>query len=385
MKMDRSTMARAAERLQWPVRIEPVLQNALRWWLGELASFVPDAWRRRIAGLRSRTVLVDDGAGLMLWRETGRERGTMGRLAHGLHPAHQHPRDVVLRVPAERALRVAASLPLAAERNLDQVIGFEFERLLPFRRAETYYTHRILRRDKTTRSLQIELTALPRAEIDDAVQEAARAGLHVASVEIPAAAVGDTPSLIAFEKRGQEGARSRGRLVLTTLAAIVLVLATAAVMLPFWQAEQTRDQLTARLTAARHEAALSAKLQNQIDAQLRDRHFLVDRRQHMPTVTQLLDVLTRLTPDDTWLTELQLAGSSIRLTGEAGSATGLLGLIAQAPDFRNAAFRSPVVQDAKLGRERFDLSAQIAPQDGKGAAAKAADAKGADDNGAGGK
>ena len=42
MKMDRGTVARAAERLQWPVRVEPVLQNALRWWLGELASFVPN-------------------------------------------------------------------------------------------------------------------------------------------------------------------------------------------------------------------------------------------------------------------------------------------------------------------------------------------------------
>jgi general secretion pathway protein L len=370
-------MARAAERLQWPVRIEPALQNALRWWLGELASFVPEALRQRVAGLRSRTVLVDDGAGLMLWRETGRERGAMGRLHHRLRAAHQQPLDVVLRLPAERALRVAASLPLAAERNLDQVIGFEFERLLPFRRSESYYTHRILMRDKTARSLQIELTALPRAEVDGAVQEAARAGLHVASVEIPAAAVGDTPSLIALEKRGQEGARSRGRLVLTTLAAIVLVLAAAAVVLPFWQAEQTRDQLAARLTAARGEAELSAKLQNQIAAQLRDQNFLVDRRQHMPTVTQLLDVLTRLTPDDTWLTELQLNGSDIRLTGEAGSATGLLGLIAQAPDFRNTAFHSPVVQDPKLGRERFDLGAQIAPNDTKGAAAKGADAKGA--------
>lgn len=368
-------MARAAERLQWPLRVEPVLQNALRWWLGELASFVPEALRQRIAGLRSRYVLVDDGAGLMLWRETGRERGAMGRLHQRPRTANQHPLDVVLRLPAEKALRVAAPLPLAAERNLDQVIGFEFERLLPFRRGEAYYTHRVLARDKTTQSLQIELTALPRIEIDETLQAAARVGLHVASVEIPPAAIGDVPSLIALEKRGQQRATSRGRLVLAALATVVLVLALAAIVLPFWQAEQTRDRLTAQLTVARGEAELSAKLQNQIDARLRDQHFLVDRRQHMPTVTQLLDVLTRLTPDDTWLTELQLNGSDMRLTGEAGSATGLLGLIAQSPDFRNAAFRSPVVQDAKLSRERFDLGAQIAPNDTKGAGAKGAGGK----------
>ena len=83
------------------------------------------------------------------------------------------------------------------------MVGFEFERLLPFRRNEAYYAHRILARDKTSRTLQVELTALPRAEVDAVVQIAARAGLHVASIEIPAAASGDAPSSIALEKSGQ--------------------------------------------------------------------------------------------------------------------------------------------------------------------------------------
>jgi general secretion pathway protein L len=369
MKMDRGTVAHAAERLQWPVRVEPMLQNALRWWLGELAGFVPESVRHRVAGLRSRYVLVDDGAGLALWRETGREREAMGRIHQRTRAANQHPLDVVLRMPAERALRIAAPLPLAAERNLDQVVGFEFERLLPFRRNEAYYAHRILARDKTSRTLQVELTALPRAEVDAAVQIAARAGLHVASIEIPAAASGDAPSFIALEKSGQGRATSR-RLVLTVLTTIVLVLAVAAIALPFWRAGKIRDRLTTELTVARREAELSAKLQSQIDAHLRDQHFLVDRRRHMPTVTELLDALTHLAPDDTWLTELQIAGTDIRLTGAAGSATALLGLIAQSPDFRNAAFRSPVVQDSRLGRERFDLGAQISPRDEKNREAK---------------
>lgn len=365
MKMDRSTMTRAAERLQWPVRVEPLLQNALRWWLGELASFVPASLRDRLAALRSRYVLVSDDAGLMLWRETGREREAMGRINQRARLGHPHPLDVVLRIAAGKALRVAAPLPLAAERNLAQVVSFEFERLLPFRRNEAYYTHRIVARDKTARSLQIELTALPRAEIDVSAQAAARAGLHVTAVEIPAAESGDAPSLIALEKGAEAGPASRGRLVLASLAALVLILGAAAIALPFWHAEDHLVQLNAELATARHEAELSVKLQTQIDARLRDQHFLIDRRQHMPTVTELLDALTRLAPDDTWLTELQITGSDIRLTGASNSATALLGLIAQSASFRNAAFRSPVVQDSRLGRERFDLGAQIAPRDGK--------------------
>ncbi|HEY1506415.1 MAG TPA: PilN domain-containing protein [Stellaceae bacterium] len=360
--MDRSAMARAAERLNWPVRVEPVLQGALRWWLGELASFVPAPLRYRVAGLRSRYVLVSDDAGLSLWRETGREREAMGRIHQRTRLSSQRPLDVVLQMPAERALRIAAPLPLAAERNLDQVVGFEFERLLPFRRNEAYYTHRIVARDKVARNLQIELTAAPRSEIDGVVQAASRAGLHVTAVEIPAAA-GDMPSLIALEKGGEVGTASRGRLVLAALTVLVLVLAAAAVALPFWRAEENRNQLSAAVATARRDAELGAKLQTQIDARLRDQHFLIDRRLHTPTVTELLDALTRLAPDDTWLTEFQITGSDVRLTGASNSATALLGLVEQAPSFRNAAFRSPVVQDSRLGRERFDLGAQIAPRE----------------------
>ncbi len=370
MKMDRSAMARAAERLHWPVRVEPVLQSALRWWLGELASFVPAALRHRMAGLRSRYVLVSDDAGLMLWREAGRAREAMGRIHQRTRLANQHPLDVVLRVPAEKALRIAAPLPLAAERNLDQVVGFEFERLLPFRRNEAYYTYRVLARDKLARSLQIELTAMRRSEIDVSVQAASRAGLHVTAIEIPAVTLDDAPSFIALEKGGQPGAATRGRLVLTALTAIVLILAAAAIALPFWHAERRLDQLTAELATARQQAELSAKLQSQIDAHLRDQHFLIDRRQHVPTVTELLDALTRLTPDDTWLTELQITGTDVRLTGASSSATALLGLIERSASFRNAVFRSPVVQDQRLGRERFDLGAQIAPRDEKNGEAK---------------
>src|SRR6185312_13503833 len=199
MKIDRSAMARVAERMHRPVHFEAAVEKALRWWLGELASFAPAAFRRRIAGLRSRYVLVSDGFGLSLWREAGRENESLGRIDLRAPAAAQRaltaarrggtggPLDIVLRLAAEKALRVVAPLPLAAERNLDQVVGFEFERLMPFRRDEVYYTYRVIARDKAARSLQVELTAVPRAEIDASVQSLAPLGLHPILIEIPAA------------------------------------------------------------------------------------------------------------------------------------------------------------------------------------------------------
>jgi general secretion pathway protein L len=378
MKMDRTSMSRVAEMMQWPARFEPATRHALHWWLGELVDIVPANLRRRIAALRSRYVLVVDGVGLSLVRETGHERESLGRIDLRVPQTVQRAlatgrrgrggsghTDVILRLPGRGALRMLASLPLAAERNLDQVVGFEFERLVPFKRDDAYYTYRVVARDKAARSLHIALTALPRAEIDATVEAAARAGLRATAIEIPATEPLDPPAIVPLLTGERGAASSHARLLLAALVSFALVLAATSIVIPFLRAEGQLDALTVELAAARREADLSARLQNQIDARAHGQRFLIDRRLRTPTVTELLDILTRLTPDDSWLNELQIAGTELRLTGASVSATALLGLVDQSPSFRNAAFRSPVVQDTRLQRERFDIGAQIAPREAK--------------------
>ena len=72
---------------------------------------------------------------------------------------------------------------------------------------------------------------------------------------------------------------------------------------------------------------------------------------------------TRILPDDTWLSEWQLAGSEMQLTGYAGSASALVNLLEQSKIFRNTTFQSPVVQDSKSGRERFHVATQVASEE----------------------
>jgi general secretion pathway protein L len=377
MKMERASLSRVAEWAQWPSRLEPALRTASRWWFGELASLMPAAVRRRFASLHSRFVLVVEGTGLSLFRETNGERVFLTRGDPRTPQAIQRAfaampsggkdsrRDVILRLPADRALRMRAALPLAAERNLAQVVGFEFERLVPFRRDDAYYAHRVLARDKAARSLQIELTVVPRADIDALTQAVGKAAIQVTALEIAGAEPADTPSVIVLDRSESGTAPSYARLAVIVLATLTVVLAAGAIAIPFLHAESRLDRLTVELAAARRDADLSTHLQTAIDARIQDQHFLIDRRLRFPTVTELLDTVTRLAPDDTWLTEFQVTGGELRVTGVATSATALLGLIDQSPSFHNAAFRSPVVQDTKQGKERFDIAAEIVPRGAK--------------------
>jgi general secretion pathway protein L len=367
-------MMRADRFLDWRAGVEPALRGALHWWIGELVGVVPAEMRRRVASLRSRLLLVVDHFGMSLVCEIGGERQPLGSVdlnsaqtvQRALKAAPQgwaaHAANVVLCLPASRALRTSVSLPLAAERNLDQVVSFEIERLVPFKRDESYYAHRIVERNKAARNLQLELTVIPRTEIDAITRSAQEVGLHTVGIEIAGATPAEPVAFIPLEGAARPAADTQARMTIVIFGAAAALLAVACIVIPFVRAQTARAALTAQVAEARREADTSLNLQKQIDAQVQDQRFLVDRRRVTPTVTELLDTITRLTPDDTWLTELQITANEVHLIGASTSATALLGLVDQSPVFRNAAFRSSITQDSRLNRERFDISARIAPR-----------------------
>ena len=81
-------------------------------------------------------------------------------------------------------LLVLLALPLAAEKNLAEVIGFEFERLVPFSRSDVYYAYRVTARDKQAQQLRLELFVLPRSEVATLSQTVDSLGLRVAGLEV---------------------------------------------------------------------------------------------------------------------------------------------------------------------------------------------------------
>jgi general secretion pathway protein L len=371
-------MFRVEYMLDWQARIDAGLRGALRWWLDELAFFVPEELRRWVASLRSRVLLVVDETGAFLAYETGDHREPLGRidlqsaqaatvrrmLASTPQGRHAETADIVICLPAARALRTTVSLPLQAERNLEQVIGFEFERLVPFKREAVYYAYRILSRNKVTRTLQVELTVVPRTDAQEISQLAQRIGLQIVGLEVAGSDPASAASSVLLHGNDRPATHPRARLALAALGSVTGLLALACIIIPFVRANNALGSLTAQVAEARREADASLNLQKQIDAQIQDQQSLITRKRQVPTVVELLDTITRLTPDDTWLTELQIATGEVHIIGASGSATTLLGLVDQSPSFRNAAFRSSITQDSKINRERFDIAARIAPREG---------------------
>ena len=370
MTLTHPLFSRRKDTRRGRARLEAWFVEAWRWWIDELAACVPPALRQRVAGSRGRLLLIVDARGGNLIEETGGERRTLGRIdvdapsdreivSRLRHAKRGERKPIVIRLDARHALRTTASLPLAAERNLAQVVGFEFERLVPFKQSEVHFAYRVTARDKAAQTIGVELTIVPHTELAKIVDVLPGLGFQATEIEVAGPAPGALTTIaIAGENRIERG-RS-GRRINLGLGAIAILLAIACVAIPLWRESAMIARLNAQITNARGQAEASAALQKQIDAQSRDQGFLVDRKNASPTVTELLATLTRLLPDDTYLTELEVKGGQVRLVGLTSSATALLASIAKSPSFHDATFESSITHDPKTTRERFDIGAHIA-------------------------
>jgi general secretion pathway protein L len=280
------------------------------------------------------------------------------RAALAALPARLRKGGTAISLPAAAALRTEISLPLAAEANLAEVVGFELDRRTPFRNSEVYRSQRVLRRDAVGKRLTVQLTVVPRALVDEIMTAAAGIGLASDCVEV----AGEPPSGNLLPAEARRLSARLPRLALGGLGLAAASLAVAAVLIPLQQAHESAAGVAAALAESRKAAEESLKLQKEIDAEIQEGGFLDARKRQAPSASEILFTLTHLLPNDTYLSEFELASGEVRVTGFAASASTVLGLVDQSPRFGNAAFRSPVVQDQRDQREEFNIAARVLPQ-----------------------
>ena len=76
----------------------------------------------------------------------------------------------------------------------------------------------------------------------------------------------------------------------------------------------------------------------------------------------MLEALSQVLPDNTYVTELHLAGSKLQIAGITRDAPSLIPLIEQSQHFTRATFYAPTTRSPSDPGERFHIEARIEPK-----------------------
>jgi general secretion pathway protein L len=145
---------------------------------------------------------------------------------------------------------------------------------------------------------------------------------------------------------------------LTGLAALLAVLSGLSLSSYLGaQQEEINGEISQRRAAIR--ANTSAGDRSPI-AMLRHRKL-----ETIPMVL-VLDGLTKVLPDNTYVTELHLADNKVQIVGLSADASSLIPLIEQSKTFKSATFFAPTTSSPSDRNERFHIEAEIqTPAGGK--------------------
>lgn len=345
----------------------------LAWWRAELLALVPETVRRMLPR-RGVVVVEAAGAELTVVRRSGERRRELARLPapepstagggrlpllKGRLLSAGHP-DVVLQLPADRALCKTVTLPLAAEGNLSEILYFELDRQTPFRPEDVYFDWRVLERLPGAQRLTVELTVLARSVVDPILAWLARWHLEPARVE--SAGGGDQRWVCRLPARGGEASRERSRaagVLNPALAALALVLAATAVYLPILQQQRLLAQLQDELRTEARLAEATSALQERLAALRGEALQVASKKTDGAAVLDIWNEVTRIIPDHSFALELRLREGVVELVGQSSNATALLQVVENSSLFHGAAFRSPITRGQGTEAERFHLAFSV--------------------------
>jgi general secretion pathway protein L len=337
-------------------------------WLEVVAAAIVAALGRFVSPRVVRITEESDGSGFTLRGPDAAGRAERigaadGGLAGALPPeaakAIKGNRvEIVLR--PSRFVSRQVELPRRAVEFLDGIIRAQIDRLTPWSAADAVFGWG-RPADIASDRISIMVVATARAAVRPLLETLSELGASsIAILTAPADGSAAAGTIKVYDQsiRGTLDAMRLSRILLVMLlvAAGAASLAVAADMTLGASLEEREQDLTRRINQRR------AQLRGGQAAIARSASAVLDRRkQETPATVIVLEALSQILPDHTYVTELRVEGNKVQVIGVTQDAPGLIRIMEQSPHFKRATFFAPTTRSPTDPGERFHIEAQVEP------------------------
>ena len=351
-------------------------------WIDSVAEAVVAAIDRISA--KQRVDLIETGQNAFTMRMTSTRRSAPAELHFELQDDEASPAVPADWKAALRGSRLEAALlssrflsrpldlPKRAGEFLDAMIRSQIDRLTPWTANEAVFGWTVPVETSNDR-ISLTVIATPKAKVDPLIRFADYCGagsviLYATPEETDASTSGGPATdggIKLFEKR-MRGSLDVARV--SRVLSVVLVAAAVSATLTLGVSSIVGGQLDAQqrqLSGKISERRATLRL-NQAASDGSAQSLLEQRKHSTPSSVMVLDALSQILPDHTYVTELRIEKDKLQIVGITQDAPSLVKLIEQSAHFTRATFFAPTTRSASDPGERFHVEAHIKPYFGPG-------------------
>jgi general secretion pathway protein L len=266
---------------------------------------------------------------------------------------------LIIRLSGRDAIQKELSLPDAAKENLQQVVAYELDRYTPFKTEQVYFAVKPLDVENEPGQLRVTLIIALKEALDAIYEDAKNMGMLPLFIDCEGVA-NELPIKHGYYNLLPENLRPKTanlpRVVHGGLIGLFLILMAFALALPVWFEYHAVESLQSRVDSIEKEAKKVNVLQAEMDAMMDETRQLLTEKSTTPALVVILDALSNLIKDNTWLAYAQYSDRQLQIQGESPNASTLISVLEASEIFDNARFVSPVTQDTVSKLERFQIT-----------------------------
>lgn len=260
---------------------------------------------------------------------------------------------------SQRIMGRVLDFPKQAADFLDGMIRSQIDRLTPWTANDAAFGWSPLS-DTASDRLEVALVATSKDKIQPLTQFAADLGASSIGVfTVFSAKEGSLPRIRLFEKSLQSSI-GRALSIPMILRAALLASGVAAAVALLVSAylgdalDSEQQQLQRQISERRAALRLNS---DSVDGS--GLGLLAKRKQETPSSVMVLEAISKVLPDTTYVTELRIEGDKVQVVGLTQDAPSLIRLMEQSPQFARATFFAPTTRAQNDPGERFHIEAHI--------------------------
>lgn len=356
-------------------KLKESISTFMTWWKDGLAYLVPQRIRQYLLGIQDPVILKitppvaeagiinDDGKFIVKQSLNFDDSDIVDTSSDNwiVKMCRKHY-PLIVQVAERMGLRTQVTVPLSARKDLSKIIHFEIERKTPFSSDEVLYSYKIMNIDKESGRIKVWLHIIPYEFANKILKWMDRRHLKPDMLMLESAhaeSIFDMQEADLLPPDRMSRKFSASSRLNAVLVLCILALSAVALYLPAFHQKAEIARLQGAHDKLSHDAEQVEKLRNTYDRLLSENKFLLAKKKESYPAVEVINRISALFPDDTYLSRLELIDKKVNLHGESGNASSLIRMLEDDEMFYNVEFKAPVTRTNSSGNSRFHIAAEL--------------------------